>query len=89
MARRDAVAVCLSRGSRAVGRRSGARRTRRERKRARRVWLALAFVAAVFLSYLFYVPWERDNWGYVRFLLPAYPPLLVLSVAVALEGAGG
>jgi len=44
------------------------------------VWL-LAFVAAVFACY---VPYEVfDAWWYLRFLLPAYPPLLVLT-AVAL-----
>ena len=49
------------------------------------VWLLLAFSAVVFLSYLFYVPWGRDEWGYLRFVLPSYPALLVLSVAVAIE----
>ena len=89
MARRDPVAVrCLAVFAPwAVGR--NAERASDRHLRASRIWLALAFVAAVFLSYLFYVPWDRDNWGYVRFLLPAYPPLLVLSVAVALEGVDG
>ena len=49
------------------------------------VWLLLAFSAAVFLSYLFYVPWGRQEWGYLRFVLPSYPALIVLSVAVASE----
>lgn len=57
------------------------------RKRPAAVWLSTAFMAAVFASYLFYVPWGRDDWGYLRFLLPAYPPLLALTVAVLLEGA--
>ena len=39
------------------------------------VWLC--FIATVFLSYLFYLPF--DEWWYLRFLLPAYPPILVLS----------
>jgi hypothetical protein len=39
------------------------------------VWLC--FIATVFLSYLFYLPF--DEWWYLRFLLPAYPPMLVLS----------
>jgi Dolichyl-phosphate-mannose-protein mannosyltransferase len=39
------------------------------------VWLG--FIATVFLSYLFYLPF--DDWWYLRFLLPAYPPILVLS----------
>jgi len=44
------------------------------------VWL-LAFAAAVFVCY---IPYEVfDAWWYLRFLLPAYPPLLVLT-AVAL-----
>jgi hypothetical protein len=42
------------------------------------VWLC--FAGAVVASYLVYLPF--DEWWYVRFLLPAYPPLLVLSVAV-------
>jgi len=37
------------------------------------------FIATVFLSYLFYLPF--DDWWYLRFLLPAYPPILVLSSA--------
>jgi hypothetical protein len=41
--------------------------------------LSLAFVAAVFSCYLFYLPWEDP--GFVRFLLPAFPPLLVLTTA--------
>ena len=53
--------------------------------RADHVWLLLAFVAVVFLSYLFYIPFGRGEWSYLRFLLPAYPPLLILSAAVALE----
>ena len=47
--------------------------------------LLLAFIATVVLSYLFYRPFERDNWTYLRFLLPAYPMLLVLAVAAAIE----
>jgi hypothetical protein len=49
------------------------------------VWLMLAFIAAVVLSYLFYTPFGRDDWTYLRFLLPAYPALLVLAVTVAVE----
>jgi hypothetical protein len=54
--------------------------------RADHVWLLLAFSAGVFLSYLFWGVFELDNWGYLRFLLPIYPPLLVLSVVVLIEG---
>jgi hypothetical protein len=49
------------------------------------VVLLLIFSAAVFLSYLFYRPFGREEWTYLRFLLPAYPPLLVLAVAVTVE----
>jgi hypothetical protein len=49
------------------------------------VCLLLTFSAVVFLSYLFYVPWGRQESGYLRFVLPSYPALLVLSVAVARE----
>ncbi len=37
-----------------------------------------AAIAAVWLSYLFYSPFE--NWTYLRFLLPALPAMLVLAV---------
>jgi hypothetical protein len=47
--------------------------------------LLLGFAGVVFLSYLFYIPFGRDEWTYLRFLLPAYPPLLVLEVAAAVE----
>ncbi len=43
-------------------------------------WLLLAFAAIVILSYIPYGYFERDNWGYLRFLLPAYPALIVLSL---------
>ncbi len=49
------------------------------------VVLLLSFAAAVMLSYLFYRPYGRDEWEYLRFLLPTYPPLLVLAVAVSVE----
>jgi hypothetical protein len=49
------------------------------------VALLCAFAAAVCLSYLFYRPFGRDEWTYLRFLLPAYPALLVLAVSVAIE----
>ena len=52
----------------------------RSPRRVAVVWLC--FVAAVLLSYLFYLPFEE--WWYVRFLMPAYPPLLVLTCAVLL-----
>jgi hypothetical protein len=49
------------------------------------VKLLLAFAAVVFVSYLFYIPFGRDDVAYLRFLLPAYPALLVLSVGAAIE----
>jgi hypothetical protein len=51
------------------------------RGEARRLaWWLLALAAAVFACY---VPYEVfDAWWYLRFVLPAYPPLLVLSSAV-------
>jgi hypothetical protein len=51
--------------------------------RRRCAWL-LAFVAAVFACY---IPYEVfDAWWYLRFLLPAYPALLVLT-AVAINAS--
>ncbi len=47
-------------------------------RRTRAIVLA-AFAATVFLSYVFYSPF--DVWWYLRFLLPAYPPLAVLAAA--------
>jgi len=46
-------------------------------------WLFVAISVTVFLSYIFYVPF--DNWTYLRFLLPAIPLLLILSAAVTLQ----
>jgi hypothetical protein len=42
------------------------------------VLVLAGFVAAVWLSYLFYYPFEV--WWYLRFLLPAYPMMLLLAV---------
>jgi hypothetical protein len=41
----------------------------------------LAFIIAVFGCYVFYAPF--DAWWYLRFLLPAFPPMMVL-VAVGI-----
>ena len=41
------------------------------------------FIAAVFGSYMFYFPFE--TWFWLRFVLPAFPPLFVLT-SVALVG---
>lgn len=40
----------------------------------------LAVIAAVWLSYVFYI--HFDEWWYIRFLLPALPAMLVLSIVV-------
>jgi hypothetical protein len=53
---------------------------------ARHSALAAAFVAALFLSYLFYLPF--DHWTYLRFLLPAIPVLIVVAVATIDAVAG-
>jgi len=45
----------------------------------------LCFAAAVVASYLFYVPW--DDWRYLRFLMPALPPLLVLTSVTIVAGS--
>jgi len=58
------------------------------RLRRDHVVLLLSFATVVMLSYLFYRPYGREEWEYLRFLLPAYPPLLVLAVAVTIEIAG-
>jgi hypothetical protein len=66
-----------------AGRRGGERGARPLAPDA--VALLILFVAVVFASYLFYRPFGRDEWTYLRFLLPAYPVLLVLAVAVTGE----
>jgi hypothetical protein len=55
------------------------------RLRRDHVALLLSFAMVVMLSYLFYRPYGREEWEYLRFLLPAYPPLLMLAVAVIIE----
>jgi hypothetical protein len=48
----------------------------------RAAWWLLAFAAATFACY---IPYEIfDAWWYLRFVLPAFPPLLILSSAVVL-----
>ena len=46
---------------------------------ARYLWWLLAFSAATVAVYLPYSVF--DNWWYLRFLLPAYPPLFVLTAS--------
>jgi len=47
--------------------------------------LLLAFMAVTFFCYVFYVAFGRDEWTYLRFLLPAFPALLVLAAASTVE----
>lgn len=44
------------------------------------VWLLLGVAVAVFGSYVFYQPFGA--WWFLRFLLPAFPPLAVLTCVV-------
>ncbi len=55
------------------------RRQGQDRNSVTALW-ALIFAAAVIAAYLVYLPF--DNWTFLRFLLPAYP-LLLVSAAVA------
>ncbi|HUE89336.1 MAG TPA: glycosyltransferase family 39 protein [Vicinamibacterales bacterium] len=48
-----------------------------------RVWLLLACSLTLFGMTVFFLPFGREDWGYLRFLLPAYPALLILSIMVA------
>src|SRR5262249_47533109 len=52
---------------------------------ARPRWLLGGFIAAVWLSYVFYLPF--DAWWYLRFLLPAWPVMLLIVAAVIDETA--
>jgi len=57
-----------------------------DRPRARRTTIAwLIFIAGVFASYLLYTVF--NEWWYLRFVLPALPPVLVLTV-VSVDGLG-
>jgi len=59
-------------------------------RRPARAWLvfvSLATAALTIATYLAYIVF--DDWWYLRFLLPALPVLVVLSVAVLLEPARG
>ena len=47
----------------------------------------LSFIAAVAGCYAFYAPF--DAWWYLRFLLPAFPPMLVLTSIVLIGAATG
>jgi hypothetical protein len=54
---------------------------RRPERRGATVWPLLGFTGATFAAYLFYEPFNA--WWFLRFLLPAFAPILVLSFAVA------
>ena len=56
---------------------------RRRRGRAAHRVVALAAVVLTFATYLAYTVF--DDWWYIRFLLPALPVLLALSVVVSLR----
>ena len=43
------------------------------------IWLLFGVAVAVFASYVFYLPFGA--WWFLRFLLPAFPPLAVLTCA--------
>jgi hypothetical protein len=49
------------------------------------MWTLFAWSSVVLISYFVYAPWGWDDWGYLRFLLPAYPAMIVLSVMTLLE----
>jgi hypothetical protein len=48
--------------------------------RTKRAWLLVTFVLGVWASYIFYFVF--DEWMYLRFLLPALPVMIVLSLMV-------
>ncbi|HEY2433646.1 MAG TPA: hypothetical protein VGI12_13305 [Vicinamibacterales bacterium] len=52
---------------------------RRDSARARLAWISLAAAGLLVATYLAYTVF--DDWWYIRFLLPALPMLLALSVA--------
>jgi hypothetical protein len=60
-----------------AGRDARPEHTRRPHDAGSRTGLLLVWIGAVCAAYLFYAAW--DDWGYLRFLLPAVPPLVVLA----------
>jgi hypothetical protein len=48
-------------------------------------WICWAFGIAVFLAYLPYVSFRREEWSYTRFLLPAIPLMLLFAAAVLIR----
>lgn len=49
-------------------------------------WMWLAFSVSVLACYVFYAPF--DVWWYLRFLLPAFPPMSVLTAAAIVAASG-
>jgi hypothetical protein len=47
----------------------------------------LCFIGTVFLSYLFHLP--NDGWFWLRYVLPAFPALLVLTAVVLFAAVDG
>jgi hypothetical protein len=45
-----------------------------------RVLLLVWVIVGVWVSYLFYIPFQQHEWWYLRFLLPAFPLTLLLAV---------
>jgi hypothetical protein len=58
------------------------RASRTPRRTTPLTWLC--FVVAVFLCYVFYAPY--DGWFWLRFVLPAFPPLFALMAATLTGG---
>jgi hypothetical protein len=52
------------------------------------VSMLLAFIVGLFAMTIFYGYFGREEWVYLRLLLPAYPAAIVLSVVVAQQLAG-
>ena len=76
--------ICLALAAPLVTRKTsgapGERTVRRDH-----VWLFLAFTFIVVWSYLMWGVFGPSERQYLRFLLPAFPPLIVLSVTVLFE----
>ena len=53
----------------------------RTRESREALWLLAGIAAAVWISYLLYVPW--DAWWYLRFLLPAWPMMAIGTASLA------
>jgi hypothetical protein len=74
----ETAIVLLALAAPFVLRRTGAVSRVRHPATVARMWLA--FAAVTFLLYVFYLPFEE--WWYLRFLMPAFPPMLALTCVV-------